>query len=296
MQKEEVTLQTLAENRDIQIGYSDKDIVYIDSIQKFAEIGAAHVAMSAIVMCTSGKVQGLMNGQHIELCKNQVAVIPPNVTISDLMISPDFDIKAMFLTNTIMQSFLQEKMSVWNEMMYIHKFHILTLDGDEDMLFYTHFYEMFRLCIDKGKEKPFTTDVIQSLLRSAVLGLCGIMKEKLPTGEVTHGPGAVSSHFQNFLQLLDATEVKHRTVEYYANQLCISPKYLTVICKKNSGKSAMEWITEHVIEDIRYYLKQTDLSIKQISDRLGFPNPSFFGKYVKEHFGCSPMEYRKGSQ
>ena len=77
-----------------------------------------------------------------------------------------------------------------------------------------------------------------------------------------------------------------------ACKLCISPKYLTAVCKKNSGKTANEWITEQVLEDIRYYLRQTDLSIKQICDRLGFPNPSFFGKYVKDHFGMTPMEFR----
>ena len=62
--------------------------------------------------------------------------------------------------------------------------------------------------------------------------------------------------------------------------------------KKNSGKTANEWITEHVMEDIRYNLKQTDYSNKQICDMLGFPNTSFFGKYVKDHFGMTPMQVR----
>ncbi len=54
----------------------------------------------------------------------------------------------------------------------------------------------------------------------------------------------------------------------------------------------VERLLEQVLEDIRYYLKQTDLSIKQVCDRLGFPNPSFFGKYVKDHFGMTPMQLR----
>ena len=107
-----------------------------------------------------------------------------------------------------------------------------------------------------------------------------------------HETHKTDSHFQRFLDLLHATDVKRRKVESYANELCISPKYLTAVCKKNSGKTANEWITEHVLEDIRYYLKQTDLSLKQICDRLGFPNQSFFGKYVKDHFGMTPMEFR----
>ena len=299
-QQEEITIQSLANNEDVQIGYSDNEIVVVDSIQQFTQISSAHVAMNAIVICTSGKAQAQMNGIQMELHRNQIAIIPQNVTVTDVMVSPDFDVKGMFLTNRILRSFLNEKISVWNDMMYIHRQHIVTMDEDE-ILFYTHFYDMLTLAIEKGKENPYHTEIIQALLRSAILGLCGTMKWMLladnsPLGSAAWQHQELSSgksHFQRFLDLLHSTDVKHRTVEAYANDLYISPKYLTTICKKNSGKTANEWITEHVLEDIRYYLKQTDLSMKQICDQLGFPNPSFFGKYVKDHFGMTPMEFRK---
>ena len=298
-QHEEVTFQTLANNEDIQIGYSDNDIVVVDSIQQFTKVNTAHVAMNAVVICTNGKVQAQMNGIQMELHKNQVAIVPQNVTVTDVMVSPDFNLKAMFLTNRILQSFLREKMSIWNDMMYIRRHHIVTMDEDE-ILFYTHFYDMLTLAISKGKDNPLHTDVIQSLLRSAVLALCGAMKMKLSSEKhldddaTLQGNERMTSkvHFQHFLDLLHSNDVKRHTVEAYASELCISPKYLTVVCKKNSGKTANEWITEHVLEDIRYYLRQTDLSIKQICEKLAFPNPSFFGKYVKSHFGMTPLELK----
>jgi AraC-like DNA-binding protein len=294
-QQEEITLQTLADNEDIQIGYSDNDIVVVDSIQQFTKVNSAHVAMNAIVICTNGKVQAQMNGIQMELHKNQVAIVPQNVTVTDVMVSPDFNLKAMFLTNRILRSFLREKIDIWNDMMYIHRQHIVTMDEDE-ILFYTHFYDMLTLTIAKGKDNPLHTDVIQSLLRSAILGLCGAMKWMLSDDNqlstVNSQLSTGKSHFQRFLDLLHSNDVKRHTVESYASELCISSKYLTAVCKKNSGKTANEWITEHVLEDIRYYLKQTNLSIKQICDRLGFPNPSFFGKYVKDHFGMTPLEFR----
>ena len=307
-QQEEITIQTLANNEDILIGYSDNDIVVVDSIQQFAEANSAHVAMNAIIICTNGKVQAQMNGKQMELHKNQVAVIPQHVIVTDVMVSPDFNLKGMFLTNRILQNFLREKMNIWNEMMYIHRQHIVTMEEDE-ILFYTHFYDMLTLTIAKGKDNPLHTEVIQSLLRSAVLALCGAMKQMLqPTTDslfAARTEGALSSvtalncnlsiskgHFQRFLDLLHSNEVKRHTVEAYASELCISPKYLTVVCKRNSGKTANEWITEQVLEDIRYCLKQTDLNIKQICARLGFPNSSFFGKYVKDHFGMTPMQFR----
>ncbi|MBQ7511477.1 MAG: helix-turn-helix transcriptional regulator [Prevotella sp.] len=292
MQQEEISIQTLTDNQDIHVGYSDNDVVIIDSIQKFAEVTSAHVSMSAIAICTSGKVQGMMNGQRIELCQNQVAVIPPNVIISDLMISPDFNLKAMFLTSAIIQSFLREKMHVWNELMYIHGLHVISLEGD-DMRFYEQFYELLQACFTKPANTPYRTDVVQALLRAAILGLCGALRKEV--GNRQQDMVAVNSgntHFQRFLDLLHSEHVKHRTVESYASELCVSSKYLSVICKKQSGKTANEWITEQVMDDIRYYLRQTDLSLKQVCDQLGFPNPSFFGKYVKAHFGMTPMQLR----
>jgi AraC-like DNA-binding protein len=291
MKEEEISLQTLTDNEDIQVGYSDNDIVIVDSIQKFAEISTAHVSMNAIAICTHGKVQGTINGQQIELHQNQVVIIPQSVVVTDVMISPDFNLKAMFLTNRILQSFLREKMNLWNDLVYVRKIHVITME-DLDLQFYTHFYEMLSLCFDQHTDHPFRTDVIQSLLRGGVLGLCGALKQRMLTDETSLDLRTANSHFQRFLDLLHSIEIKHRTVEWYANELCISSKYLTFICKKHSGKTANEWITEHVLEDIRYYLKQTDYSIKQICDLLGFPNTSFFGKYVKEHFGMTPLQIR----
>ena len=295
-QQEEITLQSLTDNEDIQIGYSDNDIVIIDSIQKWAEISAATISMNAIAICTQGKIQVTINAQTIELHRNQVAIVPQNVVITDPMMSPDFDLKAMFFTNRIMQSFLREKMNVWNDVVYVRKMHVITME-DDDLPFYTHFYDMLCLCLDKGAGQPFLTDIIQSLLRAAVLGLCGALKNRMLTDgtAATIDAHSANSHFQRFLDLLHATDVKHRPVEWYAGELCISPKYLSALCKKHSGKTANEWITEHVLEDIRYYLKQTDLTMTQIADRLGFPNPSFFGKYVKEHFGMTPIQFRQGN-
>lgn len=292
MQQEEISLYSLSTHEAVHVGYSDNDIVIVDSIQQFTTVSDAHVQMSAIAICTSGRLQGQMNGHPLELRQNQVAVIPANVMITDLMISPDFNFKAMFFTNCILQSFLREKMSIWNEVMYIQRLYVISLKN-EDIRFYTSFYDMLSLCIEKDADTPFRSDVIQSLVRSAMLALCSALKQQLPSKICLSSDTKTSStHFQRFLDLLHASEVKHRPVEWYASELCITPKYLSAVCKSSSGKTANEWIREHVLEDIRYYLKSTDLSIKQVSTKLGFPNTSFFGKYVKEHFGMTPFQFR----
>ena len=291
MRQNEITLQTLTDNENIQIGYSDNDIVIVDNIQKFAEISGARVSMNAIAICSQGKIQGTMNGRVIEFHKNQVAIFPQNVVVSDLMFSSDIELKVMFFTNRILQSFLHEKMNVWNDVVYVRRLHVITME-DIELQFYTNFYEMLSMFFDKRIDYPYRIDATQSLLRAAFLALCGAIKQRILIDKDSSDVGTVNNHFQQFLDLLHSVDVKHRKVEWYANELCISPKYLSALCKKHSGKTAYEWITEHVLEDIRYYLKQTDYSIKQICDQLGFPNTSFFGKYVKEHFGMTPMQMR----
>lgn len=245
--------------------------------------------MNFIAICMAGRVQADMNGRTITIGENQLLICPPNVTFTDFLFSHDFEFKAIFLTNRILQSFLRDRVAVWNELMYVHKMHVLTMEG-RDIEFFSHFYDLLRLCIDTRTDNPYRTDIIQSIIRGALLGLCGALKVMMP-GDDVRQTGA-NSIFQRFLDLLGKTPTKHQPVEFYASELCITPKYLSALCKRYSGKTANEWITEHVMEDIRYYLKQTDLSMKQVSDRLGFPNASFFGRYVKTHFGVTPMQFR----
>ena len=81
---------------------------------------------------------------------------------------------------------------------------------------------------------------------------------------------------------------------YYVSQFCVSSKYLTVISKKNSGKTSNEWIQEYKLSVITNSLRTTDLSSKEIRSIMFFPTTSFFGKYVKGHpAGCSLLEYRR---
>lgn len=291
MHFEDITIRQLAESRDVTVDYSDDDIVIIDNVRKLVEPASAHLKMNLLVICTAGKAQGTFNGQQAFMETGNVFICPPNVTFSDFMTSPDFEFKAMFFTTHILQAFLREKISIWNEAMYIHRTHIVSM-SDHDATYFSHFYDLLRLCIDNESRTPFRTEVIQSLLQAAFMALCGRMQQMLSDRPTQMKMRQADNLFQRFLNLLEQQPVKHRSVESFAAELCITPKYLSSVCKKQSGKTANEWITQQVVADIRYYLKHTDLSIKQVCARMGFPNPSFFGKYVKEHFGMTPTQLR----
>lgn len=101
-----------------------------------------------------------------------------------------------------------------------------------------------------------------------------------------------SQIFQEFFNLVITNYKKERSAMFYAQQMCITPRYLSRVIKDVSGRSASEWIDVFVTTEIMYQIHFTNRSIQQISYDLGFPNQSFFGKYFKAQTGCSPKAYR----
>lgn len=97
--------------------------------------------------------------------------------------------------------------------------------------------------------------------------------------------------FFRFIDLL-STHIGERNIRFYADRLCISAKYLSVVVKQVSGRVPTAWIKEQVIREIKYRLCRTQQSVKEIAYELNFPNASFFGKYFKQETGMSPFAYR----
>lgn len=85
---------------------------------------------------------------------------------------------------------------------------------------------------------------------------------------------------------------KHRNVQYYADELFVSPKHLTETIKEVTGKTAGEWIDDAVILEAKVLLRNHEISIARVADFFHFPDQSTFGKFFKKHAGISPSDYR----
>lgn len=157
---------------------------------------------------------------------------------------------------------------------------------EDQMQFY------YRLILSKtmNPSQCYHKEIVRSIIKAILLEMLSNMESD--QCQSVEGESKIQFQFNRFLQMLSNENIKHRPIDFFADKLCLSAKYLSVICAKVSGKSARQWIDEYTVEDIRYHLFNTDYSIKEISYRLGFENLSFFGKYVKRHFGKSPSELR----
>lgn len=99
--------------------------------------------------------------------------------------------------------------------------------------------------------------------------------------------------FEQFMELVSKYHDRHRTVGFYADKLCLTPKYLSKLIKNATGRSAPEWIDAYVILEAKNLLKYSDCTIKEIVYKLNFPNQSVFYKFFKARTGMTPSEYRK---
>ena len=101
------------------------------------------------------------------------------------------------------------------------------------------------------------------------------MMSSVPEVDTSTTEGQQKVLFRRFLELLATRHIKHQLIETYAQELFVSANYLTKVCRKISGKTAMQWVREYTEADIRYYLLNTDRSITRsvmISASLVFPS------------------------
>lgn len=112
-------------------------------------------------------------------------------------------------------------------------------------------------------------------------------------GTVAHGGLTRSKRvFDQFIDLVNEHCTVHRTLDFYAGRLCLTQRYLGTLVKQASGTTAKEWIDRAVINEAKVALKHSDITVAQLSDRLGFPNAAFFCKFFKRMTGLTPTQYQ----
>ena len=282
-----VIIQTCMEDNKI-IHYSDGDISLMTDINDLSELNGIKSDSYLFLASRKGRLQIDINGNtHTIKEGERLTVLPQNFT-DNILVSVDADIVMLRLSVRIVSDLMREHIDKWNRMIYICKAYLISAvkNLEEQMQFY------YRLILSKtmNPNQKYHKEIIRTIIKAILLEMLSNMEtDRCQSAE---GENKTQFQFNRFLQILSSEDVKHRPIDFYADKLCISAKYLSVICSKVSGKSARQWIDEYTVEDIRYYLFNIDYSIKEIAYRLGFENLSFFGKYVKRHFGKSPSELR----
>lgn len=271
--------------------YSDGDIMILDKIGVTPIEGTIKLNMIIMMYVAKGRIQGDVNGQTYTASAGDVLVCLPDQFLDNYMMSPDFESKIVGLSYKAAQQSLQINNDVLSTLSYIAKNPVIHLDDERQALMVKYY-----TIISHKVNYPhgyYHKEIMHSIFQCAFYELCAIIAPHVQYADNGGNIKQANLLFSRFIKMLSANNGRVRSVKKYAEALCITPKYLSFISKNVSGKTALEWIHQSTTETIVRYLRNSNMSIKEIADTLNFPNLSFFGKFTKSQLGMSPTEYRR---
>lgn len=242
-----------------------------------------------MAMCKKGKAQYSIDTRQQMVKPGDLMFVSERHVIDNYEASPDFECLCIMLTTEYYHGFVQDVKNVSSLLLFSMNNPVVPLTSKEIQVFTNYFETIREKMADTSHH--YRSPLIKALLLAMFYDMSNVIYRVERQGNRKHT--RAEAIFANFIRLLEENFRTQHRVSWYAEQLCITPKYLSEIVKKISLRTPNEWIDSYVILEARVLLKNTTKSIKEITDELNFPNQSFLGKYFKEHVGVSPSEYRK---
>lgn len=249
-----------------------------------------------IVVCHEGEICLNINAQEFTLTAGMAAMILPNCIYNVHSGARQTRGTIFAVSTALMQQMhidIQHIVPLGMHMFHNPCFHL----SDSNLELFNRYLEMIRLV--SRKEANHGVNVIQGLIGSMMAFTHEVMEQEVGNAVTTKG-GHINNRnmrlFEEFMLLLTENFRSEHQIGFYADKLCLTPKYLSLLIKQTSGRSVSDWIDYCIIMEAKSLLRYSDLSIQQVAYTLHFPTPSFFGTYFKRHAGMTPGEFRQGDK
>ena len=238
-----------------------------------------------IAIITNGRARVLINLIEYIFRPNYISLIAPGSIIQIIETSQDFDAHMMAIEHNFLP--VSGKEEFFAHFLQRKKNLLLPLTTTEQVQIENFITVMW----DVLQEPVFRKEVIQHLLAGLLYNIEYIAKNKgqSESSPLTHQ----NDIFQRFISLVNTYSKTERNVSFYADKLCLTPRYLNTVIRQASQQTVMDWINQSIILEAKVLLKHSNRLVFQISDELNFPNPSFFSKFFKRMTGMTPQEYQK---
>ena len=240
------------------------------------------------MMCVRGRMRIRVNLKEMVIEANDILLVAPGSIIDMVVCEGDCRMAVMHIDNTKISR--QPTLKIMLQFRSVIKYDsFITHLGESTMKQMVNGYKM--LCtIVNDAELRYKDEALEGCFQMMIsYWMSEIVKqdESEPQRKLSRN----EQIFKTFLQLVQKHYMTHREVAFYADKLCITPKYLGVVVAQVSKRRPLDWIRDYVILDAKAMLLSREYSIQQISQMLNFPNPSFFSKYFRESVGCSPSKF-----
>lgn len=287
----------VAAAKKVSPDYMDDDILFVNKIDPTKErMPEREVRLDTFtfVFCSKGESKIKVDEELYTFGRHDIMVLPTRSRIAAVEYPADSVCSVLCISNRLVRQLLYNERDIWGKLMYLKRVPILHLNEED----WTVFEEYKQLLFDKTRHArgKYHHEIICGLIQALLYELFSYLEPMVHMHDRYAGFSQGDILFRDFLRMLSEYNSTSRFLNYYADKLCVTPKYLSSVCKKVSGRTAGEWIDNFTVERIRRLLCFSDKSVKEIAEELDFPNISFFGKYVKHHLGCSPVNYRQTMQ
>lgn len=267
----------------------DDDLLLSDQIN-LAPMPRDPRKMSFILigLCTKGQINYRMDTEEQTVEAGDLLVVSERHIIEEYKPSEDMEGLCIMMSVDFFHEIIKTVHDVSSLFVFARIRPILKLQPEEIETFKEYFQFIKQKLSDNHNH--FRKDLIRTLMLAMFYDVGNVIYRVKNFNESLMSSEKV---FTAFLKMVEENCRKERRVAWYAQQLQITPKYLSQAVKRVSGQAAVEWIENYVTMELRVMLKNSSLSIKEIANEMNFPNQSFLGKYFKEHTGMTPSAYRK---
>lgn len=249
------------------------------------------------IFCIKGELNVDINLNTYKMSDNTFILTTPQsiIRVTDV-IGPemkDFRFMVVAMSDEFISGIRLDFNRLFSESLRVLDNPCIKIDG-EDLEICKKYLDLAEavLKVDSAQKK----DALGYLISSICYVMSSIWQKKINEASSlvqTSSPRA-KMIFEQFLHLVTEYHTKERNVSFYAERLCLTPKYLSKLVKNVSGRFAPDWIDSFVILEAKNMLRYSDASIKEIVYSLNFPNQSVFYKFFKANTGMTPSEYRNG--
>lgn len=269
---------------------------YIDNIAIFENVKhlsgltlPAKIDFVLSILCEQGELSIMVDLEHRVLRARSLMVLKPGHLINSFSASSDFKGHCIVVSNSAFGDTIPSLSRFLPTIVHFMKNPVLQLSASE-VVEQVELRNILRRNMH-AEEHPYKKQLVDALLESLFYATI-----KIYTSHLNESSGMSMKRkedlFMRFIDLVENLYRKERSVAFYADRLGVSPKHLSAVIKGASGRTAGEWIDSYVILDAKMLLRNTGMTIQEISARLNFANQSFFGKYFKHLTGMSPREFR----
>jgi AraC-like DNA-binding protein len=270
--------------------YIEDDIIIVDDIST-ALIPKDPRRMNFLILalCTEGEATYTLDTQEMRIQKNDVLLILDRHVVSNFTASKDLKALCIIISVKFFFESIRNVGDVSSLLLLSRNFPVIKLAQEETETFQSYFYLLKTKAADK--QNKYRRKLVSTLILAMFYDLSNVVQRMLNTDSMRQTRAEII--FTKFIKLLEGNFKQERRVGWYAEQLNITPKYLSETIKNVSRRTPNDWIDNYVTIEMRIQLRNSTKSIKEIAEEMNFANQSFLGKYFKEHVGISPSEYRK---